>query len=126
MSGTYCGGCGEGDLRPDPKGRGEEPVACDLCGWKADGALLPRKWMDDDGAAPWTKRERKAAGKLFFLWIDLDSKDDDLVDAVMKTLDLRSLSIAPTTLVELEARPGEETLAALRRIPGVTRAELAP
>jgi hypothetical protein len=125
MSGTFCGGCGEGDLRPDPGGAGRRPVACDLCGWQADGALLPRKWLDGD-ERPGTKRERKAAGTLFFLWIDLDPDDDDATGSVMELLGLESFSPSPRALVELATRPSEETLATLRKIPGVARAVLAP
>jgi len=36
MRGMDDDGCGEGTLLPDPGGKGAEPAACDLRGWKAD------------------------------------------------------------------------------------------
>ncbi len=119
------GGCGEGDLAPDPGGRGSRPVVCDLCGWTADAAVLPRKWLDED-ARPWTKRERKKAGRLFFLWIDLDPEDDGAVGDIMKILGLSGMSISDRTLLELETRPTESTLRKLGELRGVTRVWLAP
>ena len=125
MSGVYCGGCGEGDLLPDPGGTGRRPVRCDLCGWTADEAELPRKWPADD-EAPWTKSERKAAGRLFFLWIDLDPDDDAAVFEIMGLLGLENLSLAPRVLVELGARPSAETLRKLSGVRGVRGVRLVP
>ena len=122
MSGVFCDGCGEGNLLPDASGCGESPVRCDLCGWTADGATLPRKWMDGDDV-PWTKRERKQAGTLFFLWIDAT---EDALGEAMKRLGQTSWCVAPRVLVELETRPTEEMLARLRDLPGVTRVWMAP
>ena len=122
MSGAYCGGCGEGNLVRDSGGDGKRPVRCDLCGWAADGAELPSEWPDED-APPWTKRERKNAGRLFFVWIDAT---EDALDEAMKRLGQTSWSVAPRVLVELESRPTEETLARLRELPGVTRVWMAP
>ena len=124
MSGVFCGGCGEGTLLPDLRGSGRRPVACDLCGWTADAADLPGEWREDD--APWTKRERKQAGRLHFLWVDLDPGDGDAVSGVMQVLGLDGMSVAPRTLVELEARPSDAQLERLRGVPGVTRVWLVP
>jgi hypothetical protein len=126
MSGTFCGGCGEGDLVSDPKGRGSRPVVCDLCGWTADAEELPRKWLDDEDAPPWSKRERKKAGLLYFLWVDLDPENDDATDAVIRILGLSGMSLAPRVLIELGTRPSEETLGRLAAVPGVTKVWLAP
>lgn len=125
MSGAFCDGCGEGNLVADPAGAGREPVRCDLCGWTADAAELPRKWLEDDGP-PWTKRERKAAGRLFFLWIDLDPDDDDAIGGIMKLLGITGMSVSPRSLIELESKPAGETLEKLRAIRGVTRVWMAP
>jgi hypothetical protein len=126
MSGQFCGGCGEGELVDDPAGKGRRPVVCDLCGWTADGADVPRKWPDED-EAPWTKRERKAAGNLFFLWIDVDPRAKDVDFDIMHVLGLTSMmSGGPRLLVELEARPSDAVLAALARLKGVTGVRLAP
>jgi hypothetical protein len=127
MSGVYCDGCGEGNLRPDPGGTGAEPVACDLCDWKADLALQPRKWMDDDGM-PWTKRERKNAGTLFFLWLTLDPRKDDAVFGVLEVLGLDGMSSGggPESLVELEKKPTEDQLRRLAGVDGVLKVRLAP
>lgn len=125
MSGTFCDGCGEGNLLPDPGGAGRSPVRCDLCGWTADEDELSRKWLEDDDV-PWTKRERKAAGRLFFLWIDLDPDDDDAVSQVMRLLGVTSMSVAPRVLVELESRPSDDVLRRLAAVRGVTRTWLAP
>ncbi len=122
MSGVFCDGCGEGGLLADSGGKGKEPVKCDLCGWTADAAELSRKWMDDDGS-PWDKRERKQAGKLFFLWIDAE---EDALTQAMRLLGQTSWSVAPRVLIELESLPTEETLERLRKIRGVTRVWLAP
>jgi len=125
MSGVFCDGCGEGNLLSDPGGRGAQPVACDLCGWKADLTEQPRKWMEDDGV-PWTKRERKKAGTLFFLWLHLDSAKGDAVFQVMDILGIHSMSGSTEALVELEKKPTDEMLERLARVDGVTRIWLAP
>lgn len=125
MSGIFCDGCGEGDLVPQPGGPGRRPVACDLCGWTADAEDLPRKWSEEDAPA-WTKRERKQAGRLFFLWIDLDPRNDEAVSRVMGILGIHGMSVAPRSLVELEDRPSEAVLRSLSEVPGVTRAWVAP
>lgn len=123
MSGTFCGGCGEGNLVRDPAGVGKEPVVCDLCAWTADGAELSRQWMEDDDV-PWTKRERKAAGRLFFLWLDIDPRhEDEAVSAILRVLKLDGMCVAPRVLLELETPPPLEKL---RAIPGVSGVRLAP
>lgn len=127
MSGVYCDGCGEGDLLPDPTGKGKQPVACDLCGWKADFSQLPRKIPctgEDD--PPWTKRERKAAGKLFFLWVTMDPKKDPTFD-IMDLLGLTSMSSGGgrDTLLELETKPTPEQMEKLAALKGVKKAWLA-
>lgn len=124
MSGRFCEGCGEGDLRPDPGGAGREPVACDLCGWTGDASRLPFRCLLRE--EPWTKRARKAAGRLFFLWIDLDAERPGLPAAVSAALGLPRLSFASRTLLELETKPGPEQLARVRALQGVARAWLAP
>jgi hypothetical protein len=125
MSGVYCDGCGEGTLLADPGGKGAEPVACDLCGWKADLRDQPRKRMGDDGV-PWTKRARKKAGTLHFLWLDLDLAKGDAVSSVMEILGLDGMSSSAESLVELEARPTEDQLRRIAAVDGVTRVWLAP
>jgi hypothetical protein len=125
MSGTFCGGCGEGDLRPNPGGPGRRPVLCDLCGWTADQETLPSEWLEDDGP-PATKRERKNAGLLFFLWVDLDPDNDDAVGAVMRILGVTSMSVAPRSLLELGTKPSEDQLARLAGVPGVSGVRLVP
>ncbi len=127
MSGVYCDGCGEGNLLPDAGGKGREPVACDLCGWKADLSDQPRKWMDDDGL-PWTKRERKKAGTLFFLWVTLDPAVDEAVFDVMKELGLDGMSSGggADSLIELETKPTPEQLKRLSALKGVSKVRLAP
>jgi hypothetical protein len=125
MSGVYCGGCGEGNLLPDPGGKGAEPVACDLCGWKADLRDQPSKWMDDDGV-PWTKRERKKAGTLHFLWLHFDPAKDDAVFSVMDILGLNGMSSSAESLVELATKPTEGQLRRIAAVDGVTKVWLAP
>jgi hypothetical protein len=127
MSGVYCDGCGEGNLLPDPGGKGEEPVACDLCGWKADLREQPRKWMEDDGPT-WTKRVRKRAGTLFFLWLTFDPAKGDAVFDVMKILGLDSVSSGggADSLIELATKPTEDQFRRLAAIDGVTKVRLAP
>lgn len=127
MSGVYCDGCGEGNLLHDPGGKGAEPAVCDLCGWTCDLREQPRKWMDDDGI-PWTKRERKAAGKLYFLWVTLDPKKDDAVFGVMQALGLESMSSGggEDSLIELETKPSPEVLGKVAKVDGVLRVRLAP
>jgi hypothetical protein len=122
MSGTFCGGCGEGNLLPDSEGKGKRPVKCDVCGWTADRAELLSEWLDGDNP-PWTKRERKEAGRLFFLWIDATGEG---LDRAMRLLGRSSYGVAPHALVELESRPSEEMPARLRDLPGVTRVWMAP
>ncbi|HZE95797.1 MAG TPA: hypothetical protein VE981_02105 [Planctomycetota bacterium] len=112
-------------MLPDQKGKGVEPVACDLCGWAADLRELPRKWMGNDGV-PWTKRERKVAGRLFFLWVHSDGTNDDAVFQVMDILGLQSMSSSAESLVELEAKPTPEMLEKLARVKGVRKAWLSP
>lgn len=124
MSGQYCGGCGEGDLLAHPSGKGKRPVVCDLCGWTADGAELPSQWMEDD--IPWTKRERKQAGTLHFLWIDLDPKQPDVCSDIMALLKIDGMMVAPHTLMELETKPTEAVLAKLRAVKGVSDVRLVP
>src|SRR5687768_9612362 len=104
MSGIFCEGCGEGNLVADPHGSGKRPVTCDLCGWTADAGDLSRKWRDDDGP-PWTKRDRKMSGRLFFLWIDLDSNDDTAAYAIVRILNLSGMNVASRVLIELEKEP---------------------
>lgn len=127
MSGVYCDGCGEGSLLPDPGGKGKQPVACDLCGWKADLVEQPRKIPCDD-EEPWTKRERKNAGKLFFLWIRFDPKIDDAVFGAMEVLGLDSMSSGggDDSLVELEKKPTDEQMERLLKVKGVKKVRLAP
>lgn len=124
MSGAYCGGCGEGSLLGDPGGKGRRPVVCDLCGWTADGAELPSEWREDE--APWTKRERKRAGTLFFLWIDLDPKEPEVCSDILAILRLDGMMAAPRVLVELEVKPADGTLARLRAVKGVSDVRLVP
>jgi hypothetical protein len=125
MSGAFCDGCGEGNLVADRGGAGKSPVKCDLCGWAADLEELPRKWFDDDGP-PWTKRQRKAEGRLFFLWIDFVPDAGDAIYDVMHVLEITSMSGGEQVLVELESKPSEATLEKLRGVRGVTRVWLAP
>ena len=125
MSGVYCGGCGEGNLLPDPGGKGSEPVACDLCGWKADLRDQPSKWMDDDGV-PWTKRERKKSGALHFLWLHFDPAKGDAVFSVMEILGLNGMSSSAESLVELDAKPTDDQLRRISAVDGVTKVWLAP
>jgi hypothetical protein len=126
MSGTFCEGCGEGDLVADPTGAGERAVVCDLCGWKAPDLLaLPRKWLADP--EPFTKRDRKRAGKLFFLWLDLDPDAEDVAFDVMDVLELKGMGgTGARALIELERRPSEPTLERLRAVKGVRDVFLAP
>ena len=124
MSGVYCGGCGEGDLVPDPAGAGARPVVCDLCGWTADGDLLSRKTPAEE--EPWTKRERKAAGRLFFLWVDFDPENEAAVDGLLDLLHLGGLSLNTPVLLELGEKPTPETLERLRALPSETRVRLVP
>jgi hypothetical protein len=126
MSGQFCQGCGEGDLVRDPEGKGRVPVRCDLCGWTVDRESLPSEWLEEDVAVPWTKRARKAAGTLFFLWIEVDSKVPDVEFEVMRVLGLRGMSGGPRILVELETKPPAETLARLAALKGLTRVHLVP
>lgn len=127
MSGMFCDGCGEGDLKPDPNGTGKRPVICDLCGWTADAEELSRKWASDDfGGTTWTKRDRKRRGRLFFLWVDFDPGNDDAGTAVMRLLGITAMSVARRTLIELDRAPSAETMRKLGEIPGVTRVWLAP
>ncbi|HEX7901173.1 MAG TPA: hypothetical protein VF950_25670 [Planctomycetota bacterium] len=124
MSGVFCGGCGEGNLRPDPAGAGRRPVRCDLCEWTADEDALPREWPEED--LPWTKRERKAAGRLFFLWVDLEPGNDAAVSALMKALRLTSMSVAPRVLLELEEKPSDDLLRSLAALRGIRGLRLVP
>ena len=125
MSGQYCGGCGEGDLLGNPGGKGKQPVVCDLCGWTADRADLFSEWFED--GPPRTKRARKAAGTLFFLWIDVDPSVPDVVFAVMKVLKLTGMNSGGThLLVELGSKPSEDVLARLAQLKGVTGVRLVP
>ena len=126
MSGAYCEGCGEGELLGNPGGEGLQPVRCDLCGWTADAAELGRAWLSDEGP-PWTKRERKKAGSLFFLWVDVDPKAGEATFDVMHVLGLNGMSGSGSrSLIELETKPAPETLDKLRAVTGVTRVWLAP
>jgi hypothetical protein len=127
LSGVSCDGCGEGNLLPDPGGKGEEPVACDLCGLKADLRKQSRKWMDDDGI-PWTKRERKKAETLFFLWVTLDPERGDAVFDVMKVLGLDGMSSGggADSLIELDTKPTDDQVRRLAAVDGVTKVWLAP
>lgn len=122
-----CDGCGEGNLVGDPAGTGPRPVVCDLCGWKAPDILaLPRKTLAHP--RPFTKRERKKAGKLFFLWLDLDPKVEGVSFDVMDVLELNGMSRRGNerALIELEKRPSEDTLERLRGVKGVTGVFQAP
>jgi hypothetical protein len=125
MSGTYCEGCGQGNLVADPSGKGADPVTCDLCAWKADAALLPRKRLADHAPA-WTKRDRKEKGLLFFLWVRFDPDNMDAAFQVMKVLGLRSMHSSASSLIELEKRPSDEQLKRLAAIAGVHEVRLAP
>jgi hypothetical protein len=125
MSGVVCGGCGEGLLRPDPAGQGADPVICDLCAWKADAALLPRKRIDDNNAR-WTKRQRKEEGRLFFLWLRFDHDEPEVAFAIMKVLGIREMHTPESSLMELKEKPTEDQLKRLAAIPGVREVRLAP
>jgi len=125
MSGAYCDGCGEGSLLPDPAGKGKEPVRCDLCGWTADLRDLPRKWMEEDDI-PWTKRQRKREGTLFFLWLHFDPEKGDAVFEVMGILGLNGMTSSAESLVELEAKPSDEQLRRIAAVDGVRKVWLAP
>jgi hypothetical protein len=126
MSGVYCGGCGEGSLRVDPAGTGAKPVVCDLCGWTYDDVReLPREWRVEH--EPWTKRQRKKAGKLFFLWVHTDPAAGRAIFDVMGVLGLDSVTSSGTgSLIELDAAPSEETQERLRAVTGVTKVWLVP
>jgi hypothetical protein len=127
MSGVYCGGCGEGELRHDPGGAGRRPVACDICGWTTDKASMPEDaWADDGSEPPRTKRERKKAGLLFFLWVDLDRVDVETAGRVMGVLGVSGMSVASRSLLELAAKPSEDALARLAALPGVRGVRLVP
>ncbi len=80
--------------------------------------------MEDD--IPWTKRERKKAGTLCFLWIDLDPKLPDVCSDIMAVLKVDGMRVAPRVLMELDAKPAEATLAKLRAVKGVTDVRLVP
>ena len=127
MSGVYCGGCGEGDLVKDPAGAGPAPVICELCGWTdPDVTQIPfESRIEDD--EPWTKRQRKAAGRLHFLWIDFAPGEHRGTFGAMEVLGLRGLtSSGRRALVELERRPSDETLERLRAVTGVVKAWIIP
>jgi hypothetical protein len=125
MSGVYCGGCGEGNLLPELSGKGADPVVCDLCAWKADASLLPQRRIADD-AAPWTKRQRKEEGRLFFLWLLFDHEEPEVAFSIMKVLGLREMHTSASSLMELGKKPTEEQLRKLAAIPGVHGVRLAP
>jgi len=58
----------------------------------AAGRRTPRSAAPVDGRrrVPWTKRERKRAGTLFFLWLQFDPNKGDAVFQVMGSWDWRA------------------------------------
>lgn len=75
---------------------------------------------------PWTKRERKLRGGLYFLWVQFDPDDLDAAFAVIRVLGLKSMHSSASSLIELDQRPSEQQLRWLGQIDGVREVRLAP
>ncbi|HZE95798.1 MAG TPA: hypothetical protein VE981_02110 [Planctomycetota bacterium] len=124
MSGVYCKGCGEGNLLPDPAGQGTGPVICDLCCWVADIAGLPNISLEH--GEPRTKRGRKAAGTLYFLWVHDDEGGRRAASGVMDLLEVTVLRSSPVSLVELDRKPSPDVLEKIAALKGVRKVWLVP
>jgi hypothetical protein len=120
MSGPICPECGHPSLSG-----GTKSAVCRLCAWSGDLSGAPRKILDPEAYDDAARREaEREAGRLWFLVIDVDTDD-----ALFEALELLGASGASgqgnRNRIELKARPSEETLEALRRLPGLRIVRLA-
>ena len=126
MSGPICPDCGTFEIkRGSPSG-----ASCTLCGWS--GERLSNKALDPEdqrkkAASNRAKIERRKSGQLFFLRVFMPEQyEEKVTDAVMKLLDLKSISLngGGYLYVELSERPSEEVLRKLESIRHVTKVTL--
>ncbi len=110
-----CPDCSEMWLEGPP-----EQMHCTICGWEGDGRELGRTWpMEDEGPS---KRDLKLAGKLFTVRVWFEKGKDDAVYDAMEILGINGADTTGGRLrAELESRPTDETLSALRAFPGVAK-----
>lgn len=126
MSGAICPDCGEAWFERDPKGTGDEPSRCTVCGWRGDLGSLGRKimaWTDDEGPS---LKQLKEIGKLFFVraWLSAGASDDVSFD-IMDALEVNGAQPkAGLVFVQMDRKPTDAQIAAVRRIAGVRDVEV--
>lgn len=115
MSGACCPDCSETWFQgPPEKSHGT------VCGWEGDLSQLPRAWPAEEADGP-SLHDLRQAGRLCFVRVTFDPvRMDDALSAVMRRLGVQGASLTgPRARMQLDARPSDETLAALAGIPGV-------
>jgi hypothetical protein len=105
---------------------GAEPSRCTVCGWRGDLGSLGRKimsWTDDEGPS---LKDLKAAGKLFFVRVWLaDGAPDDISFEVIEALEINGAQTKDKLVfVQMDRKPTDAQIAAVRRIAGVRDVEV--
>jgi hypothetical protein len=126
MSGAICPDCGETWFERDPKGKGAEPSRCTVCGWRGDLGELGRKimaWTGDEGPS---LKQLKEIGKLFFVRVWLtDGASDDITFEVIEALEVNGAQGKNRLVfVQMDRKPTDAQIAAVRRIAGVRDVEV--
>lgn len=129
MSGFVCPDCDCQHFRTwHEEGGGKEFGQCLICGWEGEMTPFRTFLTDEDHARCHEMARLKADGRLFFLRIFLEDKDDTK-DAMAKVAALLGGMLTWTNregvaLIQMEARPEDGLLKDMETLDGVKKVSL--